>query len=248
MLKCDFHLHSREDPRDVLSYSAFDLIDHAAQLGYHVLSLTLHGKIYCPDELRHYAASKKILLIPGVEFYLDHREVLLLGVTHQDLTHLRSLDDLRTLKQELGDKIFIIAPHPYYHLRQCLGKKLEIYAEMFDAIEFCRLYTRWWNPNDQAGKVASQIGKPTIACSDAHCLQWMNDHYFLVDAQPNQEEIFTAIRKGRIKNISRPLGSHELFYQAFWCLVILKFLTWKRRWWQPFFALFCCSRILEQLN
>ncbi len=220
MLKCDFHIHSREDPHDVLEHTAVELIDHAAQLEYQVLALTLHGRLYCPQELRDHAASKGILLIPGIEVYLNHCEVLLLGVNPQDLDNLKTFDDLRALKKARGDEILVIAPHPFYGLRQCVGARLEQFADVFDAIEFCHFYTLWWNPNRRAEMLARRLDKPIIACSDTHRLRWMKDHYNLVDAQPTQDDVFAAIRAGRFQNITRPLDTGEAIRRALWYFIL----------------------------
>ncbi len=223
-------MHSSEDPYDVLSHSAFDLIDHAARLKYQVLALTLHGRLYCPKELQDYASSKEILLIPGIEVYLDRSEVLLLGVQEEDLVGLKGLDDLIALRKRRGNNLLIIAPHPFYGLNQCLGNKLEIFADAFDAIEFCHFYTTWWNPNLRAEAVARKTGKPMIACSDTHQLKWMKHHYSFVDAKPTQADVFAAIRAGRIQNVSRPLNNGEFLVKAFWYLGTQNFLILARKW------------------
>ncbi len=228
MLKCDFHLHSKEDPYDILEYTAFELIDHAARLGYQVLALTLHGRFYCPDELCDYAASKGMLLIPGIEIYLEHCEVLLLGITSKDLVNLKTFDDLRALKKVRGNEILVIAPHPFYGLRQCVGPKLEQFEDVFDGIELCHFYTHYWNPNRRAEIVARQLKKPMIACSDTHRLKWMKDHYSLVNASLTQDSVFAAIREGRFQNITRPLNMGEALRRAFWCLVVHDILKMTR--------------------
>lgn len=230
VLKCDFHLHSLEDPRDVLSHDARQLVNHAAELHYDVLALTLHSRLYCPQELRDYAKTRGILMIPGVEHYLERVEVLLLGVEEMNLKSLNRFDDLRSLRKERGDDLLVIAPHPFYVLGQCAGEKLAAYPDVFDAVEFCHFYTSWWNPNRRADEVAQQIGKPMIACSDTHQLKWMRNHYSLVDAQPTQAGVFAAIRAGRVQNVSRPLGSLEFFGKALWHLGMNDPLKIARKW------------------
>jgi len=217
MLKCDFHMHSLEDPLDVLEHDAFELIDCAAKLKYQVLALTLHRRLHFPAELPDYAKSKGILMISGVECYLDRKEVLLLGATEKDVKSLKTLQDLRSLKRERGAGLIMIAPHPFYGLGQCLGRKLVEFADIFDAVELCHFYTRWWNPNEKAAEVARQIGKPMIACSDSHELKWLKHHYCHLQAKPTQEDVFDAIRMGRIENVTRPLTQAEFASRVFWC-------------------------------
>lgn len=216
MLKADFHMHSLEDPYDVLEHDAFDLADHAARRGYRVLALTLHGRLYFPPELPAYAAERGILMIPGIELFLDHKEVLLLGATEEEVRPLRTLEDLRALKKRRGDALLTIAPHPFYGLGQCMGPRLGEYAEMIDAIELCHFYTAKWNPNRKAGEAARKLAKPLIACSDAHQLKWMGHHYCFLDAEPTRESVFAAIRAGKIQNVTRPLTGKEMLDKLTW--------------------------------
>jgi len=226
-------MHSLEDPLDVLDYDAFDLIDHASALGYHVLALTLHRRLFFPPELAQYAQSRGILLIPGIEAYLDRKEVLLFGVNPNDLIGLKTLNDLRALKKS-GTELLVIAPHPFYGFPQCVGDQLETFSDVFDALEYCHFYTPWWNPNLKAEKVAQKLGKPMIACSDTHQLKWMKEHYTLLDADPTITSIFAAIRAGLLKNVTRPLTNAELIQKLTWHIAhepqrILRRFGWVQR-------------------
>lgn len=216
VLKADLHMHSREDPHDVLEHTALDLVDHAVREGYRVLALTLHGKLHFPPELPAYAAERGILMIPGVELYLDGREVLLLGATAEEVHSLRTLEELRTLKQRRGIDLLTIAPHPFYGLGQCIGEQLDEYAEMIDALELCHFYTAKWNPNRRAVEAARKLAKPLIALSDTHQLRWMGHHYCLLDAEPTRESVFASIRAGRFQNVTRPLSGKEMLEKLVW--------------------------------
>jgi len=77
MLKADIHLHAGEDQLHKLSYSSKELIDHASRKGFEVLALTFHRDIFFNKELSDYAKKKGILLIPGVERYIEGKEVLI---------------------------------------------------------------------------------------------------------------------------------------------------------------------------
>ncbi len=44
MLKVELHSHTSDDPHDRIPYSAEQLIDRAAALGYDALAITLHDK------------------------------------------------------------------------------------------------------------------------------------------------------------------------------------------------------------
>ena len=55
MLKVDLHLHTSEDPVDIITHSARQLIDRAAELGFDALALTLHDCDFRDPGLRSYA-------------------------------------------------------------------------------------------------------------------------------------------------------------------------------------------------
>jgi predicted metal-dependent phosphoesterase TrpH len=212
-------MHSLEDPRDVLEHDAFDLVDRAARLGYQVIALTLHGRVHAPAALIEYAAARGVLLIPGVELCLQGKEVLLLGAEAGEAEALQSLGDLRALRRRRGAEVLTIAPHPFYGRGQCLGRVLGENPDLFDAIELCHFYTSWWNPNRKAEAVSCQIGRPMIACSDTHQLKWMRHHYCRLDAAATKEDVFAAIRAGRIANVTRPLTNLEFAEKLVWHLV-----------------------------
>ena len=67
MLKVELHSHTSDDPVDRIPYSAFQLIDRAATLGYDALAITLHERRLDPRHLASYAADRGLVLIPGIE-------------------------------------------------------------------------------------------------------------------------------------------------------------------------------------
>src|SRR6267142_144063 len=79
MLKVELHTHTSDDPIDPIPYSTFDLIDRAAELEYDALAITLHDKQLDVAIYAQYAASRGIVLIPGIERTIDGRHVLLLN-------------------------------------------------------------------------------------------------------------------------------------------------------------------------
>jgi predicted metal-dependent phosphoesterase TrpH len=211
-----------EDPIDILDYDAWELIDHAAKLEFEVLALTLHRRLYHPPELAEYAGSKGILLISGAELYLDGSEVVVLNITEEQAKKLRTMKDLRKLREELGGQVLTMAPHPYYGLRQCAGPKVEAEPELFDTLEYCHFYTSWWNPNLKARSTAERLNKPMLACSDTHILKWMDGHHHtMIDAQnKTPEAIFHAIREGKVENVTRPLTTTEFIQKTAWHVAV----------------------------
>src|SRR2546428_9230924 len=45
-IKVDLHIHTLDDPKDVIDYSAHQLLERAAKLGFGVLAITLHDAVF----------------------------------------------------------------------------------------------------------------------------------------------------------------------------------------------------------
>lgn len=223
MLKIDLHMHSSEDPRDALDYDARALIRHAAQLDFDAIAITLHGKVLFDDRLRDYAAQRGVMLIPGMEKRIHGRDILVFNVSQREMDAVHSFQDLRELKLRRRESILIVAPHPFFKNSQCLGRHLEQNIDLFDAIEYCHLYTRLWNWNKRAVEVAEQNGKTLVATSDAHALWMFGNNYTWVEAPATIEGIFDAIRKGRVKPHSEPIPPLKLVEKLGWFFVYHRF-------------------------
>src|SRR5262245_66616826 len=97
VLKVDLHLHTSEDPADVISHDAYQLIDRAAELGFNALAVTLHDRVLIDSRLTGYARDRGIVLVPGVERTIEARHVLLLNFP-VGTDHVRTFRDLRALR------------------------------------------------------------------------------------------------------------------------------------------------------
>jgi predicted metal-dependent phosphoesterase TrpH len=223
MLKLDLHLHSSEDPHDVLDYDARELIRHAAGLQFDAIAITLHGKVIDIEGLHQFANQEGVLLIPGIEKRIHGKELLVYNVTQEQMDGIRTFPDLRELKRRLGDEMLVIAPHPFFRQSQCLGRHLEENIDLFDAIEYCHLYTRFWNLNKRAVEVASAHGKPMVATSDSHALWMFGRNYTLLDAPRTIAGIFQGVREGRGQPHSEPIKLTEFVRKVGWFLAVHKF-------------------------
>lgn len=201
-LKCDLHLHTAEDPRHHLPYTARDVIDAAAQNGYEVIAITNHNTVTWNRDLADYALEKGLLLIPGVEATVMGKHVLIYGIEEnvEDWEHL-SFFDLKRLK---AGGAFIVAPHPFYPSYNCLGGMLERFAGLFDAVEYSHLYTQRFNFNRRAQKFAGRYSMPILGQSDAHSLEQLNYTYSMIDAEKDVGSIFRAIKEHRATIVTRP--------------------------------------------
>src|SRR5262249_2334928 len=67
VLKVDLPIHTSEDPADVISHDAYQLIDRAVELGFNALAITLHDRVLTDPRLSAYARERGIILLPCVE-------------------------------------------------------------------------------------------------------------------------------------------------------------------------------------
>ncbi|HXD15683.1 MAG TPA: PHP-associated domain-containing protein [Vicinamibacterales bacterium] len=205
MLKVELHTHTSDDPIDPIPYSTFDLIDRAAELEYDALAITLHDKQLDTAIYTQYAASRGIVLVPGIERTIDGRHVLLLNFSRASEA-VGSFDDLRALKaREQG---LVIAPHPFFPAASALRGWTERHADVFDAIEYNAMFTRYLNFNILGERWAARHGKPMVGNCDVHRLQMLGTTYSLVDAAPNADSICSAIAAGHVHVVATPLSMY----------------------------------------
>lgn len=220
-LKVDFHMHTREDPKDCIEHTAIDLLHRAHTLGFHALAITLHDHVLTDPAVSATARELGIILIPAAEMRLEGADVVILNISQQEAAELRRLRDLEAFRQRRGNSALIFAPHPYYVLGGSIGRRLVKHIDLFDAIEISHFHTRWLNPNLPAIRAAERFNKPLIATSDCHRLTLFGDHYSLVQAarDATPEAIFAAIRANCVQTISPPLSTATFTRHLWWTFV-----------------------------
>ena len=211
-IKLDLHIHTLDDPKDAVDYTAHQLLERARTLGFRVLAITLHDAVFNRQEVFADAAAMGILLISAAEMRLQGADVIVLNVSATEMAELKSFDDLRRLRERRGDSIFTIAPHPFYMFGGSIGSRLFREIDCFDAIEFCHFHIRLFNPNRRAKRVASRFGKPLIATSDAHRLHAFGRHYTSIPMPSalTVENVFAALRSGPQRLTSPPCSLADL--------------------------------------
>ena len=50
-IKIDLHIHTLDDPKDAIDYSAHQLLERARLLGFRVLAITLHDAVFDRPEV-----------------------------------------------------------------------------------------------------------------------------------------------------------------------------------------------------
>jgi len=205
-IKIDLHIHTLDDPKDAVDFSAHQLLERARSLGFRVLAITLHDAVFDRKAVFADAAAMGILLIPAAEMRLLGADVIVLNVTAEEIAQLRNFDDLRRLRARRGDSIFTIAPHPFYIFGGSIGSRLFAEIDCFDAIEFCHFHIGPFNPNRRAQRVATRFGKSMIATSDAHRLHAFGRHYtsMPMPSALTVENVLAGLRSGPLRLTSPP--------------------------------------------
>lgn len=220
--KASLHNHTSSDPNDPIRYSDRELIDHAHEKGFKILSITCHNKWIGGPELNKYAKSKGILLIPGIEISIRNRHVVILNATPES-EKIRAFDQLRKYKKN-HPECFIITAHPYFPGLNMINDIISKNIDCFDGIEFSWWYSPVINFNKKASLLAREKNLPFIGTSDTHRLKIFGiTHCEIQTATLSTENIFEALRQSKFKNISIPLKT--------WRLPTMLFITIRDKLW-----------------
>ena len=231
-IKIDLHIHTLDDPKDALDYSAHELLERARSLGFRVLAITLHDAVFDRAEVFADAERMGILLIPAAEMRLEGADVILLNVVAEEVESLRTLADSEALRARRGPSLFTIAPHPFYVLGGSIGEKLVEKIDCFDAIELCHFWSRFFNPNRRAVEIAERFGKPLIATSDAHQLHAFGSNYTSIPRPValTIENVLAALRGGPLRLTSPPCSFIDLVSTIYFVFIAHPWRLRKRGW------------------
>lgn len=221
-VKIDLHIHTLDDTKDALDYSAHQLLERAKALGFGVLAITLHDSVFQRAEVFADAAALGILLIPAAEMRLHGADIVLLNLRPEEAESLKDFENVRRLRAARGDSIFTFAPHPFYVIGGSIGgPRLLENIDCFDAIEVCHFHKGWFDRNRPARKVAARFGKPLLATSDAHQLSAFGSHYTSIPrpAELTAETVFAALRGGNGRLTSPPCSLRDLFSTIYFIFV-----------------------------
>jgi predicted metal-dependent phosphoesterase TrpH len=208
VIKVELHSHSADDPADYIPHSTYQLIDRAAELGYDALALTLHDRQLDLRPYADHARQRGLTLIPGIERTIQGKHVLLLNFSRAGAEAVETFEDLARLRAR--ERGLVVAPHPYFPAGICLGRFVESYADLFDAIEYNAMFTASINFNTRAVQWARRHRKPLVGNGDVHRLRQLNTTYSLIDAANTPDAICEAIRRHRVQVVAAPLPLHTV--------------------------------------
>ena len=209
MLRGDLHHHIDTDPVDgvFVQHSAGDLIDRAVDVGLNVLAITCHESIPYDGDATRYAASRGVLLLRGMEATVNGTHVLLLNFPEFP-PGVCTVADIQARKTP---EALVIAPHPFYPADVAGGEMLAAHPTLFDAVEFSGLYTALTGSfNRRALEHAHRTSTPVVGNTDTHFLWQMGRTYTEIDAPMETEAVLEAIRRGRVRLVTRPLSWVDL--------------------------------------
>ena len=225
-LKTDFHLHAKEDPHDIISYTSKDLIDYLAAKGYHAIALTFHDHYYANDPTKAYALSKGITLLPGTERTIEGAHILILNAKKEEVDSIHSLADLKKIQRT---DTLIVPSHPFFFIN-ALGSRLEKHLDLFDAIEYCHFYLPFLNFNKKTVELSKKYHIPLLGNSDTHYLFQVGHTYSIVEAEKNDpESIIKAIKQGKVQVKTTPLPFFTFLKISFSLFVLMPLKIWKRK-------------------
>lgn len=206
ILKVELHSHTSDDPDDPIGYSARDLIDRAADLGYGALAITLHDRHFEDPETTAYAKRRGLTLLPSIERTVERCHILLVNVPRA-AQFTTDFESVRRFKQDHPQGL-VVAPHPWFPLGSSLGEeRLNAHADLWDAVEISAFYTRLVNYNLPVRRWAASRGLPVVGNGDVHQLDQLGTTFSLVEVDDpvTPDAICQAIRAGRVRVESRPL-------------------------------------------
>ncbi len=137
--------------------------------------------------------------MPGIEVSVGEDGVHVLILNTQNFPSRKmNMRDMRVYLQCDVDveKVLVIAPHPYYPRRICLGSQLDENIELFDAIEFSYFRPPFFDlPNRRAVRTARRYNRPLIGTGDVHRLWHLEPTYTLVRSERDPDAVVRAIKE-----------------------------------------------------
>ena len=214
MIRVELHAHTADDPEDRVPYTSQDLIVRAAALGYGAIAITLHDAAFDPAPLAAVARQHGIRLLPGVERTIERAHVLLINFPPAAAMAVTRLEEIAALKAAHPHGL-VVAPHPCYPIGSALGRRrLDAFADLWDAIEVNALHVRVLDWNRGAIAWAAAHGRPLVGNGDVHRLTQLRRTWSEVDVDlpadlPDADAanaICAAIRAGRVRVAGAPLS------------------------------------------
>lgn len=193
-LKIDMHVHSCFSVDSLITSE--ELVFYTKKRGLDGVAITDHDRI---DGALKIAAETNLLIIPGIEVASIDGHIVGLNVRKRVPAELSVHETVDRIHDAGG---IAVACHPVGIFKGGLGRKHT--DSSFDAVEVMNSSTiPFTYAVKQSMKIASRLGKPSLAGSDAHYGPEIGCAYTVVDAEPDVDDIIKAISKG----LCQPFGN-----------------------------------------
>jgi predicted metal-dependent phosphoesterase TrpH len=200
----DLHIHTKYSFDSLLEPKT--IIKLALKRGLSTISITDHDTIKGSLLVRREALpNKNLIVIPGIEVRTDRGDVI--GLYVQDAIKVAGfLDVVDEIRRQDG---LVVLPHPYN------GREgVEKLANLVDVVEVLNGRCSFIE-NSKAFRLADEIDKPPIACSDAHFsfeIGRVKTRFYAEPSDP--EELRKLILNGKREFIGResPFIVHGLSF------------------------------------
>ena len=208
-MRIDLHTHT--SPRSPCSsIDPLELLREADRLGLDGICLTEHQVLWQPEELVVLAEQAQVAIFRGNEFTTNQGDILVFGYD-EDIKELLTIEELHAAVREAGG--FMIAAHPFRGFKTFGIGQLQMTVEqactrkVFDFVDAIEVKNGKVSEeeNDMAAKVATRLGLPGTAGSDAHRVdevgKWTTDFEREIE---NEQELIEELRAGRFTTVSQP--------------------------------------------
>ncbi|MEM1566521.1 MAG: PHP domain-containing protein [Candidatus Bathyarchaeia archaeon] len=199
-VKMDLHVHTCYSHDGLIRPK--ELISYAKMKGLDGVAITDHDRIDAALKIAKEVTG--LLIIPGIEVSSLNGHVIGLNLQEPVPKNL-SVEETVDKIHELGG--LAIACHPKAILKSSLGQKT---SQKFDAIEVINASAfPFMRSIEKARKMASSLGLPMVAGSDAHYAPEIGRAYTLIEAEPKLDEVVKAIGRGLCEpfGVAIPIGT-----------------------------------------
>jgi hypothetical protein len=174
-----------------------ELVFYAKKRGLDGVAITDHDRL---DGALKIAAETDFLIIPGIEISSSDGHVVALNVTERVSGKLSASETVNRIHDAGG---IAVACHPIGLFKGSLGKHTN---SSFDAVEVINSSAIPFSyAVKQSMKIASRLGKPRLAGSDAHYGPEIGCAYTVVNAEPDVDDVVKAISEGQCQPFGRSI-------------------------------------------
>jgi len=194
-IKIDLHVHTYYSSDSLIKPE--DLGFYGRKRGLDGVATTDHDRL---DSALKIAKQSNFLIIPGMEISSLDGHIVGLNLQEPVPKGLSAEETVDKIHEAGG---IAVACHPVALFKRSLGKHA---SSKFDAIEVINSAAFPFNYSvRKSQKIASRLGIPRVAGSDAHHGLEIGLAYTLVDAETQVDAIIEAISKGLCQPFGKPI-------------------------------------------